>query len=129
MKINIKIILLFILVVVPASVCFPVIFQKGGIDMNFRVLIISLSMISSTLFNFIIGSFSNKERIFLIFFASLISLLSSCVLTYFAVSLLYQDKTWFLWENPHKVFINFIFYSTLTSSIIFTNKIYVKFFK
>lgn len=43
------------------------------------------------------------------------------------INYFYSDKTWFLWETKHRIFINAIYYGLITADLVLSFWLYFKF--
>ncbi|MEZ4804382.1 MAG: hypothetical protein R2852_02560 [Bacteroidia bacterium] len=86
-------------------------FQKGGVDNDFN-LIIALFIITISILIFLrFENFPWLERVLISLpFAFFSLFITTLILGPMFVELFYNDKTWFLWETKHRLFINAIYY-------------------
>ena len=86
-------------------------FQKGGVDNDFYFIIALFVNFISLLISLSFDNFHWIERVVVSFPFAFISLFVTTVIVGpKIVEYFYYDKTWFLWETKHRLFINSIFY-------------------
>lgn len=93
-------------------------FQKGGVDSEFYFAIALFVTFISVFINLLFDKFHWTERIIVSLPFAFISLfITTLIAGPKIVDFFYSDKTWFLWETKHRIFINAIFYG-LNAAIV-----------
>lgn len=108
-------------------------FQKGGVNTEFYFAIALFVAAVSILITLLFDNVHWAERSLISLPFAFISLfLTTLIFGPKIVEFFYSDKTWFLWETKHRIFINALYYGlnaailTLLSFIYFTVRAQVK---
>ena len=102
-------------------------FQKGGVDNDFYFIIALFVTAISVLITLRFDNFHWIERILVSFPFAFISLfLTTLIIGPKIVEYFYDDKTWFLWETKHRLFINTIFYGLNATILTLLSFVYFK---
>jgi hypothetical protein len=105
----------------------PNIFQKGGVNkLHFLFLFFLIFLMSLFFFIRVPNQNKSSKQIISLIIVCLISYLIAFLLTYGFVQLVYRDKTWFLWENPHKILVNMVLFLLILISVFIFTKISFK---
>jgi hypothetical protein len=100
-------------------------FQKGGVSYDFYYIIALFVTAISVLINLFFDDFHWVEKILVSLPFAFISLfLTTLIICPIIVNLFYGDKTWFLWESNHRLFINGIFYGLNTALLTLFSHLY-----
>ncbi|MGC4100029.1 hypothetical protein [Ferruginibacter sp.] len=107
----------------------PCPFQKGGVDddVYFKVFLFNLAI--SILVTLLVAPKNSVERFVGWAIISIVAFIISTFAIMIVIDAVYGDKTWFLWENKHRVFINSVYYGMIFGINILLWKIYLHFFK
>ena len=102
-------------------------YQKGGISPLFSLIIPCFVMLLSILIALLYDAFHLLERLIVSLVIGLTVLfIVSFIITPHIVDLFYSDKTWFLWETKHRLFINAIYYGLNVSFLTVLIHLYFK---
>ena len=102
-------------------------FQKGGVSNDFYFLIALFINVISVLISLRFEKFHWKERILVSFPFALISLFfTTLIIGPKIVEYFYDDKTWFLWETIHRLFINSMFYGLNVTILTLFSLVYFR---
>ena len=102
-------------------------FQKGGVAEKFYFLIAFFVTLISILICLLFDKFLLLERLLISILFSFVSLLiMSFMIGPLIVDFFYNDKTWFLWETKHRLFINLLYYGLNTAILLLLANVYFK---
>ena len=86
-------------------------YQKGGTSPLFSFMVPAFVMFISIAVSLLYTSFHFLERLLVSLVFSVVTLfVVSLMITPYIVDYFYSDKTWFLWDTKHRLFINAIYY-------------------
>jgi hypothetical protein len=103
-------------------------YQKGGISPLFTLIIPCFVMLLSTLIALFYNTFHLLERLIVSLVIGLTVLfIVSFIITPYFIDHFYNDKTWFLWETKHRLFINAVYYGLNVSFLTVLIHLYFKF--
>jgi len=100
-------------------------YQKGGTGPLFSLMVPAFVIIISVLMSLLYDTFHFLERAIVSIVIGLATLfvvsfiLTPCIVNYF-----YSDKTWFLWETKHRLFINTVYYGLNAGFITILTHLY-----
>jgi hypothetical protein len=104
------------------------VFRKGGLDYNYRMLIMGFILLISILIAIRYTKVPLIERLVVsVVFAALSWLLMGTYVMPPIINYFYSDKTWFLWETKHRIFINTIYYGLITADLVVSFWLYFRF--
>jgi hypothetical protein len=102
-------------------------FQKGAVDTEFYFAIALFVAAVSVLINLLFDNFHWVERVLVSLPFAFVSLfVTTLILGPKIVEFFYSDKTWFLWETKHKIFINSVYYGLNAAILTLMTFIYFK---
>ncbi|HVX25155.1 MAG TPA: hypothetical protein VHB70_02340 [Parafilimonas sp.] len=102
-------------------------FQKGGVDEEFYFVIAFFVTFISILICLLFDTFSLIEKLLIsIPFAFVSLFIMSLILGPLIVDFFYNDKTWFLWQTKHRLFINSIYYGLNAAILSLLANMYFK---
>jgi uncharacterized membrane protein YhaH (DUF805 family) len=93
-----------------ASFFLPSVYQKGGVDTDFYYIISMMVFVFSLMITYLRDIKFPGGFILSALFAVISLFLTTVLIVLYLVDKIYDDKTWFLWETKHRLFVNSLYY-------------------
>jgi len=103
--------------------------QKGGVLFIHSAFFILIPFFLAYFYNIQSSSKNRFKFILLVFLVGLLSLVVSSQLNNEYVILTHADRTWELWEKPHRIKSNMVFFVTAVFSVITCSHLLAWFFE